>query len=140
MRTSVQNNLHDNEEIEMTKATKTEKKSERTMEVMLLAAYKDRYKLAYATIRWAKEIKKTENLPDPVPTLVPRALREIMDGKTTIKQVEKLPMAVKMSTTPPVIPVAAGAPVPVSTPTLSLNPSKLEANNEPKKETKEEKK
>ena len=36
---------------------------------LLLECTKDRYKLSYAALRWAKEIKKVENLPDSIPSL-----------------------------------------------------------------------
>lgn len=80
------------------------------MEGLLLQCKEERYKLAYATIRWAKEIKQKESLPDPVQSLVPRALREILQGKIAIKDIEELPMIVKVATPPPPPP-----------PTITLN-------------------
>jgi DNA-directed RNA polymerase subunit K/omega len=98
----------------MSKAAKEQEK-ERPIEALVLECKKDKYKLSYAAMRWAKEIKKTENLPDAVPHLMERALREILSGKVTIKEIEKLPMIVK---------VAAPAPQPEAAPapTITLSP------------------
>lgn len=100
----------------MTRTTKSEKaamaaKAEgMPIFALLLECNTDRYKLAYAAIRWAKEIKQKENLPDPVPVLVQRALREILSGKVEIEDIGKLPVLVRVA--PPPAPVA---------PTLTLN-------------------
>lgn len=97
----------------MTKATITSDalKADLPIHALLLECNTDRYKLAYAAIRWAKEIKKVENLPDSIPVLVQRALREILTGKVDIAAIGKLPVIVR---TP--APVA-----PIPTPTLTLN-------------------
>ncbi len=81
------------------------------MEALLLECHKDRYKLSYTAIRWAKEIKQKENLPDSIPYLVPRALREILTGKVTMAAIEKLPMIIHVAPPPP----------PPTGPTLTLN-------------------
>ncbi|MCB4756831.1 MAG: hypothetical protein LHV69_07365 [Elusimicrobia bacterium] len=94
----------------MPKAKPKPEQAPQSLEAMILDCKKDRYKLAYSAIRWAKEIKQKENLPDPVPLLVPRAMREILSGKVSLKDVEKLPMMIKMA--PPPAPAA---------PTLTLN-------------------
>jgi DNA-directed RNA polymerase subunit K/omega len=96
----------------MPKATSENVKAETPLEGLLLECNKDRYKLAYAALRWAKEIKQKENLPDPVPFLVGRAIREILTGKVSIKEVEKLPMIAKVAPPPP-----------PPTPTITLNVS-----------------
>lgn len=86
----------------MTKATTTDTtKSEVPIFAMLAECNTDRYKLAYAAIRWAKEIKKQENLPDSVPVLVQRALREILTGKVDIADIGKLPVIVRTPAPPP---------------------------------------
>ncbi len=90
-------------------------------EAMLLGCQKDRYKISYAALRWAKEIKKVENLPDPIPLLVPRALREIVTGKVSIKEIEKLPYLTR--------PVSTPAPQNVP-PTLTLNVAPAEPKAE----------
>lgn len=95
------------------KKNNAETDQERPLEAMVLEHQKDRYKLSYAALRWAKEIKQKENLPESVPQLIPRALREILTGKTAIKDIEKLPPIVKMAPPP--------APAAPSTPTLTLN-------------------
>ena len=77
-----------------------EQDAEKPLEALILENKKDKYKMAYAAIRWAKEIKQKENLPDAVPFLVPRALREILTGKVSVKEVEKLPMVVKLAPPP----------------------------------------
>jgi DNA-directed RNA polymerase subunit K/omega len=95
----------------MTKEKNTDKeKAELPLEGMLLECNTDRYKLSYAALRWAKEIKQKENLPEPVQFLVPRALREILTGKVLVKDVEKLPMISR-----------AAPPPPPPAPTLTLN-------------------
>lgn len=81
------------------------------MESLILQCKEDKYKLAYATLRWAKEIKQKESLPDSVQSLVPRALRELLTGKMTLEDVEALPMAIKVAAPPP----------PPPQPTITLN-------------------
>jgi len=85
---------------------------EQPISALLLGVTKDRYKLSYAALRWAKEIKKQENLADSIPSLVSRAIREILSGKVSIKDIEKLAYLVRAPSTPPAQP---------SAPTLSLN-------------------
>lgn len=97
----------------MSKQTVDKSKADLPVEALMLECVKDRYKLAYAALRWAKEIKQKENLPDSIPLLVPRAMREILTGKMSIKEVEKLPMIAKVVTPPP-------AP---AAPTITLKPS-----------------
>jgi DNA-directed RNA polymerase subunit K/omega len=101
-----------------------EQDAEKPLEALILENKKDKYKMAYAAIRWAKEIKQKENLPDAVPFLVPRALREILTGKASVKEIEKLPMAVKIA--PPPAPEAQAAP------TITLNPEPEESGKEKK--------
>ena len=94
------------------------------LEALLLQCNTDRYKLAYSAIRWAKEIKHKENLPEPIPHLLPRALREILTGKVPITEVEKLPMMAK---------IVAPAPPPIPTITMATNTDeakKMEAEAE----------
>lgn len=107
-------------------------------EGLLLECSEDRYKIPYAALRWAKEIKQKENLPDPVQFLVPRAVREILGGKVTLKDIEKLPMLAKVAPAP--------APAPAA-PTITLNPepepelassSKKEDKKDDKEEDKED--
>lgn len=106
----------------MTK-TLDKEKIEIPLEGMILNCGKDKYKLAYAAIRWAKEIKQKENLPEVVQLLVPRALREILTGKVSIKDVEKLPV-ISRAPQPVVVP---------SVPTITLN---LQPEDKPEKESK----
>jgi DNA-directed RNA polymerase subunit K/omega len=89
----------------------SEKMETLPMEALVLECVQDRYKVAYAALRWAKEIKQKESLPEPVPHLIPRALREILTGKTNIEEIEKLPPIVKVVAPPP----------PPAPPTLTLN-------------------
>ena len=72
-------------------AKKSEPKPELSIEAMIFECSKDKYKLPYSAIRWAKEIKKKENSTEPMPALVIRALREILTGKESMKDIEKLP-------------------------------------------------
>jgi DNA-directed RNA polymerase subunit K/omega len=111
--------------------SKAKEQDEKPLEALILENKKDKYKLAYASIRWAKEIKQKENLPDAVPFLVPRAVREILTGKVTIKEIEKLPMIVKVA--PP--PAAEGQ----SAPTITLNPDADEKSEKSEKKDKKEK-
>jgi hypothetical protein len=94
--------------------SKNEPKAELSIEAMILECSKDKYKLPYSAIRWAKEIKKKENSTEPMPALVIRALREILTGKENMKDIEKLPFLFKV----PSVPAAAAV-----IPTLKLNPS-----------------
>jgi DNA-directed RNA polymerase subunit K/omega len=103
----------------MAKTTADKVNAELPLEAMLLECNKDRYKLAYAALRWAKEIKAKENLADPVPLLVPRALREILTGKVHIKDVEKLPMISR-----------AAPPPPPPQPTITLNVAPADSEEE----------
>ena len=96
----------------MTKATKEDKsKADLPLEALLLGCNKDRYKLAYAAIRWAKEIKQKENLPEAVPIVVLRALREILTGKVEIEDIGRLPVLARVAPPPP----------PPAAPTITLN-------------------
>jgi DNA-directed RNA polymerase subunit K/omega len=111
--------------------TKADEKphAESTVEALMLGANNNRYKLSYAAIRWAKEIKQKENLPDPVQILVPRALREILTGKVSYKEIEKLPILAK------VVP-----PPPPTAPTITLNVSLEDTPDETEKTEKSKKK
>jgi DNA-directed RNA polymerase subunit K/omega len=89
------------------------------LEVLLLHFRDDKYKVAYAAIRWAREIKQKESLTDPIASLVTRSLREILTGKISIKDIEQLPVIVK---SPP--PAPAPAPAAPAHPTITLNLNK----------------
>lgn len=95
-----------------------------SLETLLMHFNVDRYKMAYLSLRWAKEMKQKENLSDALPTLVPRALREILTGKVSMKEIEKLPVITKV-----VAPIVA-APVAPSLPTLTLKKSKDDEEEE----------
>lgn len=80
----------------MAKATPSDQKGQKnlkdnSLEELLLDHGRDKYKLVRSALRWAYEIKEKENLPDPLPTLIPRALRDLLTGAVDIKEVEKLP-------------------------------------------------
>lgn len=102
----------------MSKQKEDKSKADLPVEALMLECTKDRYKLAYAALRWAKELKKKENLADPIPLIVPRAMREILTGKILIKDVEKLPILAQV----PLPPMP-----PPSVPTITLNPAAAEA-------------
>ncbi len=104
-------------------------KAELPVEALMLECVKDRYKVSYAALRWAKEIKKKENLADSIPLLIPRAMRELLTGKVTIKEIEKLPMLAQVPMPPP-------PPVPAP-PTITLKPDEGE-EDEPKSKSKSE--
>ena len=98
---------------------------------MMLGHKEHRYKISYAALRWAKEIKQKENLPDPIPAILPRALKEILTGQVTLKEIEKLPMMVKVA--PP-----AQAPAQPSHPTITLNLPPEPAKEDDKEDDEEE--
>lgn len=107
----------------MSKTQSEKAKADLPIDGMLLECNKDRYKLSYSAIRWAKEIKQKENLPDSIPVLLTRSLREILGGKVSIKDVEKLPFLARTPSTPAAAPAA---------PTLSLNVNPSAAGSEEK--------
>lgn len=96
----------------MSKNTIDKSKADMPVEALMLECVKDRYKISYAALRWAKELKTKENLADSIPVLVARAMREILIGKVSIKEIEKLPMLAKL-------PLPPQAP---AQPTITLNP------------------
>jgi len=98
----------------MKKSEIIEVTDDQPIEALVMQFKQDRYKLSYAALRWAKEIKQKENLPDSIPALLPRALREIVTGKVEIKDIQKLPMAVKVAPPPP-------PPAAPSHPRITLN-------------------
>jgi len=100
----------------MTKANEDAAKSKTDLpnEALLLECNTDRYKLAYAAIRWAREIKAKENSPDPLPVIVQRALRDILTGKVSIADIGKLAVIVRVAAPP--------APPPMPTLTLNVSP------------------
>jgi len=75
----------------MAKAKQQIPKEEKDLESMILDYGKDKYKLVKTGVRWACEIKQKENLPDPISTLIPRAVQEILSGAVSIDEIEKLP-------------------------------------------------
>jgi len=107
----------------MSKNSVDKTKAELPVEALMLECVKDRYKVSYAALRWAKEIKKKENLADSIPLLIPRAMRELLTGKVTVKEIEKLPMLAQVPIAPP--------PVAPSAPTITLKPSEEESESKP---------
>jgi hypothetical protein len=75
----------------MTKAKQKDPKEEKDLESMILDYGKDKYKLVKTGVRWACEIKQRENLPDPISSLIPRAVQEILSGVVSVDEIEKLP-------------------------------------------------
>ena len=47
----------------------------------------DRYQLILMTLKWARAMK-AKGTPDPMPVLVERALRDIVDNKVTVEEIE----------------------------------------------------
>ena len=77
---------------------------------LILQCKTDKYKLAYAALRWAKEIKKVENLPDPIPVVIPRGETSIakatadgitLNGGTIIAPTDAASLAQDTSPIPP---------------------------------------
>ena len=109
----------------MSKSTVDKSKADLPVEALMLECVKDRYKISYAALRWAKELKKKENLADALPLLIPRAMREILTGKVSIKEIEKLPMLTQVPVAPPV--------APPSMPTITLKPLEDDEPAKPEK-------
>src|ERR1700687_6161232 len=65
----------------------------------------DRYELILMTLKWARAMK-AKGTPDPMPVLVERALRDIVDNKVTIAEIMANKSAVE--------PVAEDVPAVVS--------------------------
>jgi len=110
----------------MTAGEKSDQEQELPLEALILQAQKDRYKIGYAAFRWAKEIKQSENLPDPISFLIPRALREILTNKKKISEVEKLPMSIRITPPPP-------PTITPNAPTLKVVPQEEDKKEEPVK-------
>ena len=62
----------------------------------------DKYELILMTLRWARAMK-AKGTPDPMPVLVERALKDIVENKVTIAEI----MANKLVVEPPVDDVPA---------------------------------
>ena len=122
----------------MTKAKEEQNEVEPSLQELVLESKKDLYKISYAALRWAKEIKQKENLPDLVGLLIPRALREILTNKVTIKDIEKLPVHVKLTPPPPPTPAPAAPAAPQQT--IILKPIKDSEDSDDKKEKPSEQK
>jgi DNA-directed RNA polymerase subunit K/omega len=93
----------------------------------------DRYELILMTLKWARAMK-AKGTPDPMPVLVERALRDIVDNKVTIAEI----MANKSVAEP----VAEEVPAVVSVAgegKAELAPE-VDAQDEEKKKTKKKKK
>ncbi len=56
----------------------------------------DRYQLILMTLKWARAMK-AKGTPEPMPVLVERALRDIVDNKVTIEEIQ----ANKLAAEPP---------------------------------------
>jgi DNA-directed RNA polymerase subunit K/omega len=92
----------------------------------------DRYELILMTLKWARAMK-AKGTPEPMPVLVERALRDIVDGKVTIEEIKANKTAVE--------PVAEDIPAVVSV----AGDGKVELapdveSDEDKKKTKKKKK
>ena len=59
----------------MSKSTVDKSKAELPLDALMLECVKDRYKVPYAALRWAKEIKTKENLPEAIQFILPRVSR-----------------------------------------------------------------
>lgn len=114
----------------MSKAT-DKNKADMPLEALMLECTKDKYRISYAAIRLAREIKSKENLPEPLPIVLQRSLRELLTGKATIKEVEKLPVIARVIAP---MPQQQAAP---SVPTITLNPAAID--EKPAKKSKEDK-
>jgi DNA-directed RNA polymerase subunit K/omega len=92
----------------------------------------DRYELILMTLKWARAMK-AKGTPEPMPVLVERALRDIVDGKVTIEEIKANKLTVE--------PVAEEIPAVVSVAgegKAELPPDTVE--DEEKKKTKKKKK
>ena len=93
----------------------------------------DRYELILMTLKWARAMK-AKGTPDPMPVLVERALREIVDGKVTIEEIKANKTAVEpvVEDIPAVVSVAGEGKV-------ELAPD-IESDEDKKKSKKKKKK
>ena len=93
----------------------------------------DRYELILMTLKWARAMK-AKGTPDPMPVLVERALREIVDGKVTIEEIKANKTAVEpvVEDIPAVVSVAGDGKVEL--------PPDTESDEDKKKSKKKKKK
>ena len=68
-----------------------EKKPEGPLEQLILDTPLNRYQLVTLAIRWAEEIRSRQNAPKYTNEVVEMALQEILSGKVSIDDIEKLP-------------------------------------------------
>jgi DNA-directed RNA polymerase subunit K/omega len=69
-----------------------------SLEELLLDCAEEKYYLVNYAIRWAKELSKKENAPKAPQDLMNAALRDIITGKVSVKELKKL-IASKMDDT-----------------------------------------
>lgn len=67
-----------------------EKQSQQNISQLIWETNMNKFELIPAAVRWAKEIKKREQLPDNVSALLDRAMDEILTGKVKMSEIEKL--------------------------------------------------
>lgn len=60
------------------------------LDALIMDKAREKYKLVGLALRWAQEIKVKNNLPDPIQTLLPRAVEELLDGTVSRETVEEL--------------------------------------------------
>ena len=72
-------------------------KAEIPLQQLMLDCKQDKYRMISLTTRWAVEVQKRENQTAHQPdALVAMALKEILTGKVTLDEIEKLPPSPKL--------------------------------------------
>jgi DNA-directed RNA polymerase subunit K/omega len=62
---------------------------------LLLSIKEEKYRMISLATRWSLEIKQRDQSPLPPQALLDQAIREILAGRVTLEEIEKLPPPVK---------------------------------------------
>jgi DNA-directed RNA polymerase subunit K/omega len=73
------------------KTAETGAPSVHSLENRLLDVSAEKYRMVGLAIRWAHEVKRREQDPGPLQNFVDKALEEILGGKVSMDEIEKLP-------------------------------------------------
>ena len=88
------------------KEDETIEKTEIPLQQLMLDCKQDKYRMISLTTRWAVEVQKRENQTAHQPDqLVAMALKDILTGKVTLEEIEKLPPSPKLEKRIEVAPV-----------------------------------
>jgi DNA-directed RNA polymerase subunit K/omega len=87
-----------------------EPKPEVSLPQLLLERSRDKYRLVPLAMRWALEVKRRDQNAAPIQDVMNQALHEILSGKVSLEEIEKLPPPVKMEEPKPVVEEIKPAP------------------------------